>query len=300
MQNLRRTLPPLSSLLPFEATARLGSITKAGYELGLTQAAISKQIRALEQNIGIQLFERRNRALFLTQDGRELQKVVAETLFTLSDFTQGLRHKSSDGEIVLHAQLCEGLYWLMPRLSQFYQKNPNIAVRVAVSTLPITQASERFDLALQTSNRDSGNAKCLHTTPDTVFPICSPKYQSNFSKPLSIKNIPQYRLLHHVTTPQDWTTWDEWFAKLGIDIRVQTKGEVYDSFPMMIQATIEGHGIALGWGHTAKQLIDDGLLIKPFNEQMLLPDGISVYRPSEFEMREDTSVLLDWIIDELS
>ncbi len=300
MQNLRKKLPPLSSLLPFEATARLGSITKAAYELGLTQAAISKQIRALEQNIGTQLFERRNRALFLTQDGRDLQKVVAETLFTLGDFTQELRHKSSDDEIVLHAQLCEGLYWLMPRLSKFYQKHPNIEVRVAVSTLPITQASERFDLALQTANRDSGNAKCLLTVPDTVFPICSPRYRDAQNKPLLVENLPNYRLMHHVTEPQDWVTWDMWFSQLSMDMRVQTKGHVYDSYPMMIQAVLEGHGMALGWGHTTKQLIKDGQLIRPFNEHLYLPEGLSIYQPANLELNDKTSILLNWIKDELS
>ncbi len=300
MQNLRKKLPPLSSLLPFEATARLGSITQAAYELGLTQAAISKQIRALEQNIGVQLFERRNRALFLTQDGHDLHKVVAETLFTLGNFTQDLRHKSSDNEIVLHAQLCEGLYWVMPRLSQFYQKHPKIEVRVAVSTLPITQASERFDLALQTASRDSGNAKCLLTVPDTVFPICSPRYRDAQSKPLLLENLPNYQLMHHVTEPQDWITWDMWFKQLGLDIRIQTKGVTYDSYPMMIQAVLEGHGIGLGWGHTTEQLIKDGQLIRPFKEHLYLHEGISIYQPASLELNENTAALLDWIKDELS
>ena len=134
MEKLRKTLPPLSSLLPFEAAARLQSITRAGDELGLTQAAVSRQIKALEDNLGIRLFERRNRAIYLTEAGQELGQAVSAAMETLANCAARLRNTRKGDEVVLFAELCEGLYWVMPRLSRFYQQHPNINVRVSVST----------------------------------------------------------------------------------------------------------------------------------------------------------------------
>ncbi|WP_282610476.1 LysR substrate-binding domain-containing protein [Pelagibius sp. Alg239-R121] len=300
MNKLRKMLPPLTSLLPFEATARLGSITKAGAELGLTQAAISKQIRSLEENLGTRLFERRNRAIHLNEDGRDLERIVSAAFESIGTFSQSLRQTHTEGEIVLHAQLCEGLYWLMPRLSKFYQQHPNIEVRVSVSTKPITETQERFDLALQTTGRDSGNAKLAFSVSDEVFPICSPKYLGDDSGPHSIGQLTQHRLLHHKIDPQDWIDWDGWLEQLKLDIRVGHNGMVYDSYPMMMQSVLEGHGIALAWRRTTEQLLHSGAVVRPFKEQLQLPDSLSVYHPDGWLMRKNATVLLDWLKAEFS
>ncbi len=295
MRNLRQLLPPLASLLPFEAAARLGSITKAGEELGLTQAAISKQIRQLEEDLGAPLFERRNRAIYLTDDGRELSRLVSSAFESIGAFSQDLRQKHKEGEVVLRAQLCEGLYWLMPRLSKFYQQHPDIQVRVSVSTKPIPEAEERFDLALQTSGRDTGTAKRLFTVSDEIFPICSPKYIEAARTPLPISELAQHRLLHHRVHPQDWMDWDHWLEALELDLRVGNAGVVYDSYPMMIQAVLEGHGIALGWRRTMELLLREGAVIRPCGEHLYLPDTLSLYRPGSGEMRRETLRLLAWL-----
>ncbi|MGI9423698.1 MAG: LysR family transcriptional regulator, partial [Hyphomicrobiaceae bacterium] len=126
MRITRRTLPPLATLLPFEVTARLGSVTKAAAELGLTQAAVSKQIRLLEDDLGTALFERRNRAVHLTEDGRAFGRIVSDALMSISANAADLRQRHQGGDIVLRSQLCEGLYWLMPRLAGFYEQHPKI------------------------------------------------------------------------------------------------------------------------------------------------------------------------------
>ncbi|MEM7225022.1 MAG: LysR substrate-binding domain-containing protein [Pseudomonadota bacterium] len=300
MKNLRGQLPPLSSLLPFEATARLGSITKASAELGLTQAAISKQIRALEENLGAQLFERRNRAVHLTGDGRALGRQVSDAFESIAALSQDLRQKNGTGEVVLRSQLCEGLYWLMPRLSGFYQSFPNIPVRVSVSTAPLTEAEERYDLALQTTSRDSGTAKLAFTVSDEVFPVCSPSYLAGAAPPLRLDRLPHCRLLHHSVHPQDWISWDSWLAHLNADLRVDHDGISYDSYPMMIQAVLEGHGIALGWRRTVEQYLKAGVVVRPFQESLCLPDGLSIYLPSGRPPRSGTTALLNWLKRELS
>ena len=300
MQNMRRKLPPLSSLLPFEATARLGSVTKAASELGLTQAAVSKQIRLLEENVGATLFERRNRAVHLTDDGRAFGLLVSEALAKIGNAATELRHKGDTGDIVLRSQLCEGLYWLMPRLSGFYQRHPDVSVRVSVSTDPIADATEPFDLALQTAGRDSGSAEILFQTGDEVFPVCSPKYLGRRKPPLPLSRLAKLSLLHHRVQPQDWQDWNQWAAHFEITDKIGKRGAVYDSYPMMMQAVLEGHGIALGWRRTVEDFLAAGRLTRPFGDRYMLKDALIIYRPANQRMRTGTKVLLDWLKTELA
>ncbi|MGI9372061.1 MAG: LysR substrate-binding domain-containing protein [Hyphomicrobiales bacterium] len=290
----------MTSLLPFEATARLGSITKAGDELGLTQAAVSKQIRALEENLGIALFERRNRAVHLTDAGRMLWQQVARGLEQIADAADTLRQSQKANEIVLRSQLCEGLYWLMPRLSDFYQKHPHIEVRVSISTKPISEAEERFDLALQSTRRAHGSAQCLFTGADEVFPICSPDYLQGKHVPLALDDLDAHRLLHHKPPQQDWTDWDNWLDEIGTETRVGQRGEVYDSYPMMMQAVLEGHGIAIGWARTSAHLLSTGALVCPFDAALKISDSLSLYHPAGRPPGKDTRVLLTWLKEALS
>ena len=294
MINLRKNLPPLSALMPFEATARLGSLTKAGNELGLTQAAISKQIKALEDNLGCKLFERRNRAVYTTETGLELQQIIAAALMSIAHASEDIRMQSSGGEIVLRSQLCEGFYWLMPRLSGFYQQHPQLPVRVSVSTKPITEAEERFDLALQTTSRTSGNAQLIFSASDEVFPVCSPDYLQP-GNPINLDRLANLHLLHHSIQPQDWIDWDHWLKEVGSTVRVGESGTSYDSYPMMIQAALEGHGIALGWQRTVDKFLKSGLMVKPFAESLYLPEGLSIYQPADRKTHPGTSTLLDWL-----
>ena len=299
MNKYRKSLPPLSTLLPFEATARLGSVTRAAEELGLTQAAVSRQIRALEKNLGTALFNRRNRAVYLTTQGSELNKSVSAALEDLSACALNLRATQNSNTVILFAQLCEGLYWLIPNLSKFYQQHKNIEVDVSVSTDPVTQASRYFDLALQTTKRKHGDYQLIFTAPDEVFPVCSPKYMENYSYPLSINELSSHQLLHHKTYPQDWVGWDDWLKQLNIKTRVGFSGIVYDSYPMMIQSAIEGHGIALGWKQTTNQLIKTGQLMRPFSQSLQLADGLSVYLHPNCRRRAELEVFIEWLQAEL-
>ena len=299
MNKFRKSLPPLASLLPFEATARLGSVTKAAEELNLTQAAVSRQIRALEDNLGTKLFTRRNRAVFLTEDGQALNQSVSSGLETISVSALQLRKTAKSNEVILFAQLCEGLYWLMPRLSKFYQAHQNIEVKVSVSTRPVTETLEHFDLALQTSTRNSGDCDLVFTVADEVFPVCSPKYLDQYGYPVKVTDLPNHRLLHHKVYPQDWIEWDDWLEQLNLSFKVGDKGIVYDSYPMMIQSAIEGHGIALAWRQTTSQLIDSGQLTRPVEESLILDQGLSLYTHPKCILRPEVDKFIAWLHEEL-
>ena len=300
MNPLGKSLPPLASLLPFEAAARLESFTMAAEELHLTQAAVSRQIRALEDDLSLQLFERRNRAVHLTEAGRDFARVVSGALESMAAHAGHLRAENRTGEVVFFSQLCEAFYWVMPRLSEFHQRHPEIEVRVAASANPLTEASGHFDVALQTSNRASGSHPLVFTVPDEVFPLCSPAYLAGRKPPLDLAELSDHHLLHHKAYPQDWIEWDGWLERLGLNLRVGHRGSVYDSYPVMIQAAVEGHGITLGWRSTMERIIEAGALVRPFDESVVLLGGLSVYRCHGAQPRPEAEALIAWLKIQLS
>ncbi|SFG87086.1 LysR substrate-binding domain-containing protein [Pseudomonas sp. NFACC45] len=294
MNTLGKSLPPLASLLPFEAAARLESFSKAAEELHITQAAISRQIRGLEENLGLKLFSRRNRAVFLTQEGRELGRVVSSALRSISDVAETLRQAPGKHRVVLLCQLCEAFYWLMPRLSSFHQQYPEIEIQVVTSTRPLTEFSEHFDVALQSTGRPSGAHVLVFTATDEVFPVCSPGYL-NVQESLPVADLLHHTLLHHHAMPPHWLQWEGWLQAFGQAAKVNSQGAVFDSYPLMLQAAVEGHGIALGWRRTAARLIESGALVRPCAQSIPLPDAISVFRSSYAGDRAEVSALIAWL-----
>ncbi|MCF5670416.1 LysR family transcriptional regulator [Pseudomonas syringae] len=298
MNKLRTTLPPLASLLPFEAAARLESFSKAADELHITQAAVSRQIRGLEEDLGLKLFIRRNRAVFLTEEGRELGGVISAALLNISDAAVALRTSRRKHRVVLLCQLCEAFYWMMQRLSTFLDQHSGVEVQVVTSTRPIAEFSGYFDVALQTTGRASGCHTLVFTAADEVFPVCRSDYLAPGSL-LSLKELRLHKLLHYRSTPHEFMTWDDWSQMFGSTRADYPQGAVFDSYPLMLQAAVEGHGVALGWRRTASKLIEEGALVQCCAERVPLPDAISVYKKSHDDNRVEVRMLLDWLREQL-
>lgn len=295
MDNFKRSLPPLSSLVPFEAAARLESFSKASDELHLTQAAISKQIRALEEFLGVALFIRRNRAVFLTEAGAEFRDAVRTAFLGIASRAEDLKSGRHNSEIVLEVQLCEAFYWLTPNISPLHRKYPDLEVRLNASIQPITETAEKFDIAIQTSGRPSGDHTLLFTLSDDVFPVCSPGYLASLGdRPLTLQALADLPLLHHVATPQYWSTWSDWLGEFHIRAG-ELKGKFYDSYPVMMQACVEGLGFALGWRRTSEKMLASGELVRPFSESIHLPEALSVYKWRDENLSPPVRQVLEWL-----
>ncbi len=300
MDRLARRLPPLSRLTPFEAAARHESFSLAAAELGLTQTAISKQIALLEQDLGTKLFERRNRAVFLTDAGRRLGRVVGASLSDIAGEIALLRGRRRAGELVLHCQLCEAFYWLMPRLSGFHEQHPGVELRVVSALKPLTDSSEAFDVAIQTSGRTSGSARLAFTAADDVFPVCAPSLVRNSNLPLSPRDLVSFTLLSHSVIPQDWIDWQGWFENVGSSLPSRHRIVPFDSYPVALQAAVAGQGIALGWRRTTEGMIAEGKLMRPCREQVRRPTELSVFRGTAGGQHPNAEHLLNWLSDQLA
>lgn len=299
MDRPHRALPPLSRLRPFEAAARLESFTLAAQELGLTQTAISKQIAQLERHLGTRLFSRRNRAVFLTEAGRRFGAVVGAALSEIATEAANLRGATLPGGLVLHCQLCEAFYWLMPRLSRFHERHPDIELRVVSALAPLTEAAEPFDVAIQTSGRPSGSAPLAFTAGDEIFPVGAPGLLGDADLPLRPEQLTAYPVLFHRVVPQNWMDWPDWFAALGMTMPRARRAIPFDSFPLVLQAAVAGQGIALGWRRTVEGMLAEGKLVRPCAESVARPTEISVFRGNRRGQHGETQRLLAWLRAEL-
>ncbi|KAA5604197.1 LysR family transcriptional regulator [Roseospira marina] len=300
MDPLTRALPPLARLRPFEAAARHESFTRAAAELGLTQTAVTKQIAALEADLGVRLFDRRNRAVFLTEEGRQFGRVVSAALADIAAEAARLRGGRGAGGLVLQCQLCEAFYWLMPRLSRFHARHPEIELRVVTVLTPLTEAAEPFDVAIQTTGRAAGSARLVFTASDAIFPVCAPGVLGDTGRPVPPAALTAYPLLAHRVVPQDWMDWPAWFAAVGLTPRQNLSLISFDSFPLVLQAAVAGQGIALGWQRTVAGLLAEGKLIRPTEESVLRPAELSVFRGPRRGSHGETQALLDWLREELA
>jgi len=219
-------------------------------------------------------------------------------LQSISRSAEALREATGKNRVVLLCQLCEAFYWLMPRLSTFHQQHPAIEIQVATTTRPLTEFNGHFDVALQSTGRASGMHRLVFTAADEVFPVCSPHYLAA-GQALGVGDLSGYALLHHSATPPHLMEWDSWLRAVGHTLEGNAKGTVFDSYPLMLQAAVEGHGIAMGWQRTAGRLIENGALMRPCVESVALPDALSVFRQQGAGDSAEVRALVEWLAEEL-
>jgi LysR family glycine cleavage system transcriptional activator len=296
MNKLGKSLPPLACLLPFEAAARLGSFSRAAAELHITQAAVSRQIRALEEDLGTALFERRNRAVFLTETGRRFAYSLGNALGDIAEQANRIRGVAGTNEVVLVCQLCEAFHWLMPRLSDFHQRYPEIELKVATLTRPLPDYDSYFDIAMQSSNRETGPHPLLFSACDEVFPVCSPDYLEKMGvRSISLDQLDKHTFLQHQTLPPYQLEWDSWLAHYQRALPVKARILNFETYSLMLQAAVAGHGLAMGWRRTAQGMLDRNELVAPFVESVHLPDALSIYGRSGPIKRREASLLEGWL-----
>lgn len=296
MNKLGKSLPPLACLLPFEAAARLGSFSRAATELHITQAAVSRQIRALEDDLGSALFERRNRAVFLTEAGHRFAYSLGNALGEIAEQADRIRGVAATNEVVLVCQMCEAFHWLMPRLSDFHQRYPEIELKVATLTKPLPDYDSYFDIAMQSSNRETGPHPLLFSASDEVFPVCSPRYLEKLGvRSISLDELDKHTFLHHQTLPPYQLEWDSWLGEYQRTLPAQARGLTFDSYSLMLQAAVAGHGLAMGWRRTAQGMLDSQELVAPFAESVQLPDALSIYGRSGPIQRREARLLEGWL-----
>jgi len=287
-----RRLPPLNSLKCFEAAGRLLSFTSAANELNVTQAAISHQIKVIEQFLGLSLFERYPRRLALTEQGKQLLPEVTEAFDRVSSAISALDQEQYPNMINVRLGPSFAARWLSPRLKYFWLQYPEIDLCLFHANAPADFEREAMDIAVTYGKGDWPGVVADKLLSLDFFPICSPAFMQN-DKPLTdIDNLRYYTLMHDASH-ECWRDWLELAPVSGINA---DKGTIIDDTNVMIQAAIDGQGIALGSTALIQDHLDSGRLIKPFDIVLVNEYAYYVVCPELHLKNPSVRAFKEWLL----
>ena len=288
-------LPSLNGLRAFEAAARHLSFTLAASELNVTQTAISHQIRRLEEELGIRLFIRQNRALALTPEARDYLPGVRAAFNDLRLATDRLLRKDDDKVLTVSTLASLAAKWLLPRLSDFQEQHPGLDVRITTSTSLVDFQRDNVDAAIRYGRGQWPGLRADWLMADELFPVCSPSLlrgDKPLRRPEDLRNHP---LLHTSSSNSD--DWRLWLTAAGLpsDIARQP-GITFDMIFMTIQAAIDGIGVAMGRTSYVRDDIAKGRLVVPF--KIALPADAGFYLVAPEGRREATKLTAfrQWVV----
>lgn len=293
-------LPPLSALRAFEAAARLQSFSKAADELAVTPAAISHQIAALEADLGVSLFNRRNRAVELTASARVLLPGLTEAFTGIQDSVRRLRSHNDTGMLTVTASPSFAGKWLVQRLYRFQEQHPAIDVRISATDALVDLTRGDFDIAIRygTGRYPGLNVELL--LKNEVFPACSPALLRNGPPLETPGDLRNHVLLHDQQTDRDplAPSWPMWLKAAGINDADASHGLSFSANVLALEAAIAGHGVTLAYSTTAAADIAAGRLVRLFS--LSLPDTFAYYvaaAPGALE-RPKVKAFRDWLRQE--
>ncbi|MGY3121555.1 LysR family glycine cleavage system transcriptional activator [Bradyrhizobium sp. S3.14.4] len=288
-------LPCLNGLRAFEAAARHLSFTLAASELNVTQTAISHQIRRLEEELGIRLFVRQNRALALTPEARDYLPGVRAAFNDLRLATDRLLRKDDDKVLTVSTLASLAAKWLLPRLTDFQEQHPGIDVRITTSTSLVDFQRDNVDAAIRYGRGQWPGLRADWLMADELFPVCSPSLLRG-DKPLrQPEDLKGYPLLHTSNANSD--DWRLWLTAAGLpgDIARQP-GITFDMIFMTIQAAIDGIGVAMGRTSYVQDDIAKGRLVVPFKIALPADAGFYLVAPEGRREAPKLAAFRKWMI----
>jgi LysR family glycine cleavage system transcriptional activator len=263
----RNALPALDLLVGFEAAARHLSFTKAGEELFLTQSAVRRQIKDLEDQLGVELFQRRHRALSLTDAGKSFYASAAQVLTTMRAATDRLRAQAGKKGLSVTTTHSFAALWLIPRLAGFTRTHPGIDVRIMADTRVQDLDRDGLDLAVRHGPASLAGSNAVRLMGERVFPVCSPKLLRDKSKPLREPQDLRYHCLLQYDDPEGRHPWLHWKTWLEVEriADLRPAGTLsFSGYEQIIPAAVAGHGVGLGRSPLVKDLLASGELVAPF------------------------------------
>ncbi len=288
-------LPPLDPLIAFEAAARLLSFTRAAEELHLSQAAVSQQIRGLEDSLGVKLFTRSHRAVQLTNEGREYQHTVAAMLKQLAGATMDIQQVGAARQLVLACDQSFATQWLLPRLDALRAELADATLRLIASDDEAECLARDVELAILHGDGNWPGFDAERLFDEEVFPVCSPDYPHAQAADDWVGWLLEAQLIDLADSHWNWMNWRLWLGGHDIDEPLASRKLQINSYPLVIDAACAGHGVALGWRYLVDDLIEAGRLVRPVAPALRTEFGY--YLISRDAAAEDSSAtrVRDWL-----
>jgi len=282
-------IPNLTAFRYFDTAAQAGSFVQAAQLLHVTHGAVSRQIRALEESLGVELFERRNRAVFLTPAGRQLLHVTAPMFERLEDVVYQLQQTQREHALAVSCEPTIAMKWLIPRLGNFQALHPNITVHLITAGGPVNFAQMGVDLAIRRDDFHwADSVYGLKLCDEKIGPVCQPQYPYT-------QEASKQVLIHSSSRAQAWATW----ARLSnTTLRSASKLQL-EHFYLCIQAALSGQGMAMVSQLMVEDELHNGQLIAPHG---FIPDGSAYYllSPQALDQNPRAEVFADWLCEQLA
>lgn len=288
---MKRQLPPLNSLKAFEAAARLSSFSLAANELCVTQGAISRHIRQLEEWLGKPLFVRLNRKVMLTDAGNHYASEIAEALDKMALATNRQLARSQQRILRINALGTFTMRWLIPRLSSFYASNPSIEIRLTTADTPIASIGGEVDIAIRGGPQEIEDWTSFEFLAEHRLPVCSPALLQRLPL-IQPKDLAAHTLLHTASLPK---VWSQWLALAGEPNLHVERNLTLEHFHLTLQGALDGLGIAIGPVQLVADDVQEGRLVHPFTGPMLPPWRYFAYIHQTQIDNEAIHVFLRWL-----
>lgn len=283
-------LPSLTTLAAFEASARLGAFKEAARELNVTPGAVSHQIKSLEQELAVTLFQRGHRSVELTPEGQILYEAVSQGFAAMSQGVRALRRSSRPDTVTIGVTTSVSSLWLTPRLGGFWREHSSVAVSQLVEDRKFLRPL-RPDLIIEYATEPPKDRSDL-LFGDVLVPLCAPGYPRSGTPDL--ERIAQEGLIHLDAPDRNWTTWRSWFSALGYNGPVRSS-QVVNNYTIALQLAQEGNGVVLGWQRLVAPLIDRGLL-QPYCDISSPAPGAFYLVQGQGELSAQARVFRDWLL----
>ena len=293
-------LPSLTALRAFEAAARSGSFVRAADELAVSPAAISQQVRLLEEDLGVELFRRLPRGLVLTEVGRGALPELGRGFTQLAKAVATLRSGSLEGPLVVSVMPSFARCWLMPRLPRFCTAYPDIEMTIRAEGHIIDFAREPVDVGLRYGKGRYPQLDTRLLLTEEVFPVCAPNL-INGPKPMRrLTDLRHHTLLHDRTVGNEEASlsWRTWFGEIGTLDFDPDHGPGFTDSAMLVEAAVRGMGVALGRTALVMDELVEGRLVRPFVQALPAEYAYYVVTPPGSERNPRVRVFLDWLADQ--
>ena len=301
---MTRRLPSLNGLRAFEAAARNLSFTRAAVELNVTQAAVSHQVKGLEERLGVQLFRRVNRGLLLTDGGQEYLRVIRESFDRIAEATDRLVASEASRGLRVSAPVSFGAKWLVPRLYRFQERHPDVEVWISTGDSIIDFSRDPFDVALRYTGDISPELHSTKLFVDHFLPVCSPKLLASgppIRTPADLKT--RFLLFDEITalglqSEGGRQLWRLWFEEAGVPGFVPKRGMGFNHSNLQVQMAVEGHGIALVRYSLASDDLKSGRLVQLFDIKLDDIWSYFVVSAPAAANRPNVVAFRDWLMEE--
>ena len=296
---MARRLPPLNALRAFEAAARHLSFTKAAAELNVTPGAISHQVKALEELLGVQLFRRLTRALRLTDAGQVALPTLAQGFDKLAQGVEQMRSHSDRGLLTISISPSFGAMWLVPRLEHFRSQHPKIEIRIDGTDSLADLARDNVDVAIRYGPGGYTGVRVDRLFRPVNTPVCSPMLLKG-ENPLRQPDDLRHHTLLHIDWKDDEASWRMWLLAAGLPDIDPTRGPHFTMESMAVQAAIDGHGVALVGDILVTDDLAAGRLIRPFDTSLntLLTFSYYLLSLKDSDTQPKVTAFRDWLLEE--